>query len=647
MVGNSLSLQDHQIEVFEDPEAAEKELAFDVGSDSVELSDDQHQQLMDYLMARLTAGARKRTPRLQRYARIDQMVATWQALSKEDSQRAVREDLTGRLQALPMNLPLAAAHIEDMVSFFTEVFAPIGGSFFATPGKKAQLETVKSLVSLMEQDMKQSSYYSAVTSAMNSLCKYNIGGFHVEWETKSRLNESDGNVLTHLDMYNFMYDPTVMDVSRIHRDAEWVAIPAVKNRLWLIRNAEKYGMQNLDKVLGDVRGYTRSSNVDLRGKAKFYKNPPGQTNMPSNGEDATVDIDDNGVNWSQYGLGLTEEAFADIDGHEVITMYVWLNPDQFDLERANATAGTTPGGLTELWKFIIVDGDWIVSAQRVEGGVEIPTYLTRVKQDEMNEATRSRAEHMRPFQRFVSFLLNTHVEGIRKNVWGLGVYDPTNVDISALKNGETSAWIPAKNGNRDVRGMLAKVDTAPDTYRNVGTAGEILNLMKSIFPSQSAPAQIAGMDRAVTSQVSAVLQGSMRPMHMMVRAIDSSLMLPVRMAMYRNIAVNDPQKASLQGITPSEVAEVLGSGLGQVNREAAAEQLRTIIFALIQNPEGNERYDLPGLFQLWSVLLNVGTDLSEFIREAAQAATQQQPVGPDGQQVPQSVPSGVPGPQGI
>lgn len=641
MLTSSTSLRDHQIEVFENPEKPEtSDLLFEVGKDSTPLTDEQHDKLLQYLMCRLQTSAMKRTPRIQRYAKIDQMVATWQALNKEDSVRAVREDMTGRLQALPINLPLAQAHIEDAVSFFAEVFAPVGGNFFATPGKKEQIAQVKNLVSKLEQDMKQSSYYDAVTRTMNALCKYNIGGFHLEWEKKSRLNESDGNVIEPVDVYNVLYDPSVTDVAMIHKEAEWVAIPKVRNRLWLIRGAEKYGFQNLEKVFGGGVHNNRS-NVDMTGKAKFYKNPPAQTRMPEGGEDSAIDVDDNGVNWSDYGLGLAEDNPSEIDGHEVITMYVWLNPEQFDLDHADEVSGMTGGGITELFKIRIVDSQWIVSLERVDTAVEIPVYMTRVKRDEMGEAARSFAELYRPFQRFVSFLINTHIEGIRKNVWGLGVYDPSNIDITSLKNGEVAAWLPSKNANRDVRTMLTKVDSTPDTYRNITTAGEVINLMKSIFPSQSMPSQIAGMDRAVTSQVSAVLQGTMRRMHMLVRAMDSSMMLPLRMGMYRNIASFDPEKGGLQGITPEQVAEVLGGGLGQINREAAAEQLRTIIFALIQNPEGNERYDLPGLMALWSMLMNIGTDLSEFVKEVA--AAMNQPTDPNAPADPNASSAGAAG----
>jgi hypothetical protein len=588
---------------------------FNAVSESVDLSAEQHKQVLAYLRSRLSQACQGRANRLGRYASIDQSISTWQKLSPEDSVRQANEESTGRQQALPINMPLISSHVEDTVSFFTEVFAPVGGQFFATPGKKDQVETVKTLTSKLEEDMKQSSYYAAVASTMRTICKYNIGGFIVEWREKSRLTESDGNIIQPVDVYNLLYDPAIQDVSKLHSEGEWVATMEVKSRMALIRMAEREGLQNLDKLFSGSNEESMKMNSYEPGKAEFYKHPPSQTRIDINGSDSTTGYGEreSKIDWDSYGLGLGVDQRNQIEGYEVVTMYSWINPKQFKLD----VEGEESRSALELWKFRIADGQWIISAERVQDAKELPVYLARLNVDEMSEATRSLAEHVRPFQRFISFLLNTHVASVRKNVWGTTVYDPSAIDASGLKTGDTAALLASKVPNRDVRSIIGNLNNNQlDTTQNIAMAGEFLTLMRQIFPNQALPSQIAGMDRAVSSQVSAVMQGAMRKMHMLVRVLDSLLMLPVRMAMYRNIALFDVDKSKLAGITPEEVANLLGSGLGQINREAAAEQLRTIIFALIQNPEGNQTFDMSGLFRLWSVLMNIGTDLSEFITQA-------------------------------
>jgi hypothetical protein len=183
-----------------------------------------------------------------------------------------------------------------------------------------------------------------------------------------------------------------------------------------------------------------------------------------------------------------------------------------------------------------------------------------------------------------------------------------------------------------------------DTRDNIADAASFMEFMKQFFPNQSLPAQIAGMDRAVSSQVSAVLQGAMRKMHMLGRLVDSDVMLPSRQAQYRNIARFDPDKAAFASITEEDVAALLSSGIGQINRQAAAEQVREVIFALIQNPDSSARFDLPGLFAYWSVLLDTGTNLGAFVlpQQAAAAPPAQGDSGAAGgvqPGVPQEVPA--------
>lgn len=625
-MSGDVNLKIEPIQVFED-ENCEGDFLVKLGPDNTELDEDQHDRLLNYLQKRLQIGNHVRTPRIQRFAVIDQMLSTWQKLSPEDTKRENREESTGRQQALPVNLPLARAHVEDGAAFFSEIFAPVGGSFFANPGKRKTIKEVDLLTKKMEQDMKQSAYYSGVVSTMMALCKYNFGGFRLRWKKKARLNQTDGNVLDPIDVYNLLYDPSIKDVSKLYKEGEWVAFAEVRNRLWLIRNAEDEGLQNLDLVFKGERFKGQKNSTYEYGKATYYKNPPSQTRMNVDGRDSKTTEgheSDGMVDWASYGLGLADDKMDQIEGYEIVTMYAWINPEQFDLDRESDDS------LVELWEFKICDNNWIIGARPIPGGSELPVYLSRMQQDEMNEALRTLAEHVRPFQRFVSFLVNTHIEGIRKNVYGLTVYDPNMIDGNSLIPGETSGKIPMKKTG-DARLALQRFDSKPDTFTNLQTAGEALNLMKQFFPNQALPSQVAGIDRATNNQVMAVLQGAMRRMHMIVRSIDSMLMLPIRMAMYTNIATFDPDKSQLTSLEPEQVAELLSGGLGQINREAAAEQIRTIIFAIIQNPESASLYDVPGLLELWSILMNIGTDLSEFAKQAAPnpAGTVPSPEGQD------------------
>lgn len=602
-------------------------------SSTMALDDETHLKLIQYLQARLQKSIRNRTNRITRYAKTDQTISTWQKLTPQDSIRDTREDNTGKSQAIPMNLPLVAAHVDDAVAFYAEIFSPLGGNFYTNPATKNENESMKALVEMMNADSQYHRYYMNVCSAMRSLNKYNFGGFHVCWQDgdKSGVGQDTiaGNVVEALDMYNFLYDESIVDVNNFHLEGEYGARIRLRSRLWLTKQWLNGDLINVDKVLNKFET-ANVGNQSAGNKARYYKNPPANTKMDLDGQDTRTDRNgptgdtESNVDWAEFGLSLDSEKLTDIDGHEIIHMYCWLNPNQFALW-ADDVAEADKVDKLELWEFTICDAEFIIKLAPVPDAREIPLYISRLNLDDMKEAARAIAEYVKPFQRFVSFLLNTHVEGIRASIWGLKVYDPTMIDVKDLRSGETSGLLPTKKPGVDVRTAIQQtVQNNGDTRQNLTDAGGIMDLMKQFFPNQALPSQIAGLDRAVNSQVQAVMQGAMRKLHMFVRLLDSSLMQPTRMAQYRNLAINSPDKAKITGLSEPEVARLLNSGLGQLGREAAAGQLQTLIFAIIQNQSAMGTFDIPGLFTLWSQLLNIGTDLGDYVVQPAAPATSPQ-----------------------
>lgn len=603
---------------------------------AVELSEEQHKKLLHYLTSRLDKSQTRRMRRLTRYAKMDQRVTTWMKLSPEDSVRLQVEDDTGRSQAIPMNLPILQSHIDDTVSFFCEVFAPLGGNFYAVPSDKEKSPQLEELASMMNRDTKINSYYSQLAFGMRQLCKFNINGFEVYWNpgnTKGVGGQTiNGNVVEAIDVYNAMWDESVEDVCDIAKKAEWAARPMVRNRLWFMKQAMAGTIINADKVLGGDPDKERYGNTSLKtlpdetnayNVAKWYRNPPGQTNMDADGSDSKTaqgDVTGSDINWDAFGLGLKEDTLVGIEGHEVVRMYCWINPNQFELVKEAGADGRLDS--IELWRFLIVDGTIICLAEPVKDATEIPMYFGRVNKDNMRDTMRSISELQVSFQRFISFLFNTHVEGTRGAIWGTKVYDPTAIDASGLKKGDVAGLLASKVPGRDVRTAIAELRSDNSSTRtNLQDAATTMDFMKTIFPNQSLPSQIASMDRAVSSQVSAVMQGTMRKMHMLVRIIDADQMLATRQEQYRNLAANDEEAKKLNGINEEDVADLLSSGLGQLNREAAAAQLHDLIFAIIQNQEAMATFDLAALFRAWSLLTNTGIDLGEYVKQQAPAPT--------------------------
>ena len=320
--------------------------AFGTGA-SVE---ENHEKLLDYLKQRLESGTNLRTSRIVRYGLIDKVISTWQVLSEQDSTRRAKEESTGQAQATSLNLPITHTHIDDMVSFFAQVYAPAAGDFFQM-GEPSIQEAVKPLVQKLNSDAKAYKYYKNLCATLRSLLKYNIGGVTIEWKEDKKANCADS-----IDMYNFMWDPDITDPSCIAKEAEWAAIISHRNPMWIARK----------EAAGEIRGAYAILDPEAQppsnGRtAEYYRYPPIYAGLSY--EDQKTSVGGRPVmDWGAYGAGLSGDSATEINGHEVIDMYCWLNPRDFEL--TNAGAKYEQDGYY-LWKFTIIDMHRIVQADPV------------------------------------------------------------------------------------------------------------------------------------------------------------------------------------------------------------------------------------------------------------------------------------------
>lgn len=573
---------------------------------------DRHDELLSYLLHRLNSDT-NRDIRAKRFGNIDHLISTHQKLSKDDSVRREKENTTGRSQATAMNMPMIHTHVDDMVSFFAEIYSPAAGAFFVQPQNQAVDEAMRGVLDLMNEDAAVSEYYTQITAGLRALIKYNVGGFHREWNTEDLENDSENtkegmNWVHSLDMYNVMWDQSVSDPKNIRREGEWWAEASVVNRMHLVRRAQAGIYAGVECVLD-----AESADHKGTGKATFYRHPPTQANVQD--EDSTTGV--SGVDWTQFNRQFTSEGTELKDGYEIVNMYCWLNPADFDLTYDDKLY--TEDGYF-LWRFKILNGKQIIFAEPVnkesdsptdQGKTVIPVYMGYLNRDDMKAANRSIAELLAPFQRFTSFLMNAHVAGVRNSIWGIKTFDPQMFDMSALDSSEgTVAYLESKAPGRDVRTGLQELKGTFDGTNTLSQVTGVMQIAQQFFPAQALPGQVAGIDRAVTNQVTAVMQGVSRRLHMLVKTCDESIFNAMRFDMYRSMIESEKVKAD--GITDRQARKALGSGLAMMHRELAEQAIRQIFMAMLQNPTIVEQYDLDGIYRFWASMQAFPLDLNQF-----------------------------------
>src|SRR3546814_7634112 len=119
----------------------------------------------------------------------------------------------------------------------------------------------------------------------------------------------------------------------------------------------------------------------------------------------------------------------------------------------------------------------------------------------------------------------------------------------------------------------------------------------------------------LTDQVAAVQQGANRRQHKGARLIDDTMLRPMRFSMYYNIVQYQQDNVqigdfytgknvtvNLQKLRDVNLSLIIGQGLKALDRQAIQQQMREIIFAMIQAPTISERIDLLGMLDAWTAL---------------------------------------------
>lgn len=604
-----------------------------------------HEKLLDYLHQRLTGDLTNRNNRLMRYAQIDRDVAAWLRLDDEDRKRATKHALDGTPQATAVNLPLTWVHLDDVMTYLIQSFAPIHGMFYHTAGKD-QTDVAGMLVSLMNNHAVYGSYYRQLARALFNMLKYNVGGVWGNWAKeygpKIVVDENGndgieeqvvfaGNLVKAVDQYNFFYDPSV-EPTMLHKDGEWVAQAEMKSHYWLKKKCLEETYYNCEAHLG---AEWKASVV------RYYRDPPVEAKLDS--ESVTSG---GSVNWFAFMAG--NDSLLINNAFEITTMYIRLNPNDFGLLDKRGKKNQNRDRY-EIWRVTLLNDETIIGIQYHNNiHNHLPCYFGIVNDDFMREAAKSAAEIINPLQQFASFLLNAHVLANRKNIYGTTFYDPSCVDYDAVPEGEVAARVPLKpqGYGRDIRTMVFHDSHVLDTKQTLGDLQGMMEIINQFFPTQSLPSQIASIDRAVDSQVTAVQQGATRRQQKTSRLVDDTMMRPMRMGMYYNIIQyqadgaevgdyfkDETIKIDLSQMRDMSIAHLIGQGLKSMDRQYIAQMMQQVIFAMIQSPqsvqptETSPGIDVLKMMEFWLGMLDANVSMEQFKLQPIQPTAGAGPAG--------------------
>lgn len=399
-----------------------------------------------------------------------------------------------------------------------------------------------------------------VHAAVFDTIALDLGAMRFDWEVQKSAGyetslagtsnasptEFQGMKVRQLDPYNISYDRTV-DLPDLALEGEWFAEFTTVTPFQLIRgNQDTNFLDNVyldefQKVLADDGSMLSSMArkqplVSLRANIHsnwFYYEPTiSRTRQDvidrfgSNRQGVTTNH--SGI-FSQLGTGAGFDPCED-ERIALTKVFIRLRPSQWGLVRG-LTKEAQRSEKMALWEIHLVGPGLICFAR------EVPVKLDRMPVSVATMNYRRKfgrsfkiGEHAAQMGLYTSTILNLHKRSLRKGLeGGLTIYNPDVFNLSELE--DTAGGRVAANMSRfddDIRRHIMQLADLPDSKNNVQQANQMVEMLRSIFPTDSQPAMM-GLDRATTYQAQAVMLTTLRSILFYAALLDGQHMVPLRL----------------------------------------------------------------------------------------------------------------------
>ncbi|MEO0080305.1 MAG: hypothetical protein ABIK44_06485 [candidate division WOR-3 bacterium] len=409
-----------------------------------------HSKVLARLLARIKMSYEKMSTRYADWDKVDEQVRLYAnpnrpatrgdgSIIRRSDGSEVKDLPFERGIVIPVSYAILQVRMAQMMAILCQrdpIF-PLQGSGPEDVGPARLMETV------LDYDMKQCAGILAWYSVLQDAEKYGIGVVYDTWETKYgwryRTASLSGNVRKlaailgisprqarewgvvneynswiSIDPFRFWPDPRVPK-SRI-QDGEFCGHRFFRSHLWLVENSIDNGgiYFNVDAIPLARADADRSGHSPLR---DFVKS---------------------------YGYDLSSSSDDDRGFHCFDHLQVKLIPREW---------GIGPETVPRIWWFTIADGLVIVRAHPCEYEHNQFTYsVAESNFDPHALFNPGNIENLDGLQRYLNWLLNSHLENIRKFINNALIFDPTFIEeVDVLNPGPVHHWRLTPAGSHIVR----------------------------------------------------------------------------------------------------------------------------------------------------------------------------------------------------
>lgn len=577
------------------------------------------------------------------FRKIDMSYLRTLDLTEDQYKAKFAKDLGDTTKFQNIIVPVVMPQVEEAVSFQEEVFlssTPIFGS--VAPPIHADAASQMDAI-ILDQQIKGNWVPELLKSLRNGF-KYNFGptevtdvnevSYSLEELRNSRVKKEDraketiwkGNILKSLDPYNTICDPRV-NYSDVPTKGEFVGYtelyPRVSFKAFMASLPYRTNMtEALESRAPGGTFAAEEQNV-------FYIPDLDPCKEYSRNRNDYV-----GMDFSRWALIGNPNGAARIDyssTYLVTKIYARILPEDFGI--FDVPGPNTP----QIWKFIIVNGQVVVYAERLTNAHNfLPIVICSPKDDGLGYQTKSLAQDVEDFQSITTALSNSIIAARRRAISDRLLYDPLKISPSSIKSDSPIARIPVKLGplGGTIKDAIYPIpfDDSQSQY-----AAQDINLFLSLADRASGlnPARRGQFVKGNKSrfEFAETMSNSTSRDRTMARILEGNFFSPIKQIIKSNI-LQFQGAASIFNIEEQQVKEVdpillrkaniefkLSDGLLPSDKLIDGETLTAVIQALSSSPELAQSYNIAPMF---SYLMNMrGAKLRNFEKSPEQVAYEQ------------------------
>lgn len=532
-------------------------------------------------------------------------------------------------------VPVILPHVESAVAFQNSIFLQ-GYPLFASAGPAKFQAAARQMDAVIEDQQLHYGWVAELQKTFRSFFKYNIGATHVAWENQLAFGPDGGLEVTYagnnmewMDLYNTYWDPTVAP-SQAHSHGEYAGFTKLYSPVNLMRHVQSFQGEafNMEQALSSL------GRVSVPG-ASFY--------VPSINPNTMIDPKSIGsVNWNAWfspinrgSNHMSDQSRAVTFGmHQVTTAYAWIIPRQLGM-----VAGITSPDQLQIWRFVIVNDDVLIHAQRMTNAHSyLPIVVSQGNDDGLGYQAKSLAQNVTPMQQLTTALFNAGVHARKKALTGTTFYDPKRIKQADMDS-------PNRNKNVQVK------RDAYDDAAGVGSAVHTLQFNDGIFQqdqqdlnSVNAMAeQITGRNPARQGQFvkgnktreefNTIMGNSEGRDITTALSLECSYFTPIKQIVKGNIlqyqdikSLYNSRNDEIVDVSPEELRAAnltfkLADGLVSTSKMLSTDVLSVVFQTLQAVPELGVGYDVNGIFAY--LMETQGANIEQFQKPEERVAYEQ------------------------